>query len=118
MPEELPESRIKGLTLQTYEQHDATIIQCAGWLTIEHSQDLKNHVKDVIPRSKRIVLDLKQVTRMDSSGLGAIVGAYVSAKRANCDFLLVNYSKSVRDLLGIANLLSVFETCAQSGVRF
>ena len=97
---------------------DATVIQCAGRLTAEHSEALKTHVKGLIPQAKRIVLDLKDVTRMDSSGLGAVVGIYTSARRAKCDFLLINYNKSVKDLLGITNLLSVFEACAQTGVRF
>jgi anti-sigma B factor antagonist len=105
------------LELQIHALEDATVIQCIGRLTAEHSETLKSRVRAVIPHAKRIVLDLKETHRMDSSGLGAIVAVYISAKKGNCEFLLVNYNKSVKDLLGLTNLLTVFETCAQSGTR-
>lgn len=113
-----PEVAATGLRLYTYSRDDATIIQCAGRLTAEHSDALKTHVKSVIPHTKRIILDLNEVTRMDSAGLGAVVGLYTSARKGKCDFLLINYNKSIKDLLGLTNLLSVFEACAQTGARF
>ena len=111
-------AEVIGLKLHTYTQGDATIIQCSGKLTAEHSAALKSEVKSLIPHAKHIVLDLQEVTRMDSSGLGAVVGLYTSARKAKCEFLLVNYSKPVKDLLGLTNLLSVFESLAQTGTRF
>jgi anti-sigma B factor antagonist len=113
-----PEVATTGLRLHTYTRDDATVIQCAGRLTSEHSETLKNHVKSVIPHARRIVLDLNEVTRMDSAGLGAVVGAYTSARKGKCDFLLINYNKSIKDLLGLTNLLSVFEACARTNTRF
>jgi anti-sigma B factor antagonist len=112
-----PELSPAGLTLRTYTRVEGTVVQCAGRLTAEHSAALKAHVKSLMPGAKRIILDLKDVTRMDSSGLGAVVGLYVSARKERCEFLLVNYNKSIKDLLGVTNLLSVFEACAQSGMR-
>jgi anti-anti-sigma factor len=116
MPEQR-ETAITGLRLETHDRGDATVIACAGRLTIEHAESLKSHGKSVIPHSKRLVLDLKEVTRMDSAGLGAIVGLYVSARKDNCEFQLINYNNSIRDLLGISQLLSVFEACAQTNMR-
>jgi anti-anti-sigma regulatory factor len=46
------------------------------------------------------------------------VGLYVSARKAKCELALINYNKSIKELLGITNLLSVFEDCARTGVRF
>lgn len=106
-----------GLQLHTYEWEKATVVQCTGRLTIEHSDELKNHVRSLIPSAKGIILDLKGVGRMDSSGLGALVALYISAKKANCEFLVANYNQSIKALLGLTNLLSVFESCAQSGMR-
>lgn len=107
-----------GLQLHTYTWEDAAVVQCAGRLTAENSDALKSHVKGMIPNASRIILDLNGVTRMDSSGLGALVGLYTSAKKAGCNLQLINYNKSIKDLFGITNLLSVFEACAQSGTRF
>jgi anti-sigma B factor antagonist len=118
MSSDPPEVANTGWRLYSYTQDDATVIQCTGRLTTEHTEALKTHVKSLIPHAKRIILDLNEVTRMDSAGIGAIVGLYTSAKKAKCDFLLINYNKSVKDLLGITNLLSVFEACAQTGTRF
>lgn len=118
MSPEPPEVATTGLRLHTYTRVDSTIIQCAGKLTAEHSEGLKILVKSMIPHTKRIILDLKEVTRMDSAGLGTVVGLYTSARKGKCDFLLINYNKSIKDLLGLTNLLSVFEACAQMGARF
>jgi anti-sigma B factor antagonist len=106
-----------GLRLQISPWEDAVIIRCSGHLTVEHSPTLKNHVRNVIPTSKRIIVDLQDVPRMDSSGLGAIVAIYIACKKSGCDFMLINYNQSVKNLLGLTNLLSVFESCAQTGMR-
>ncbi|MGH9686346.1 MAG: STAS domain-containing protein [Candidatus Acidiferrales bacterium] len=117
MPPETTGVATTELKLQTIKRDDATVIQCAGRLTSEHAAALKSYVKDAIPQAKRIILDLAEVTKMDSLGLGALVGLYVSARKAKCELVLVNYNKSIKELLGITNLLSVFEDYAQSGMR-
>lgn len=96
---------------------DEVIVLCIGKLTFEHAETLKDHVKSMIPHKKRILLDLHEVTQLDSSGLGTLVSLYVSARRQSCDLLLVNYSKPVKNLLGLTNLLSVFEASGRYGAR-
>ena len=106
-----------ALQFRTYSWHDATVVQCTGRLTIEHTDKLKAHVRSLMPNAKGIIIDLQSVDRMDSAGLGALVALYISAKKANCEFLLANYNQSIKALLGLTNLLSVFETCSQTGMR-
>lgn len=103
--------------LHTHAWEDAMVVQCSGRLIGEHSKILKEHVRSVIPTTKRLILDLKETVRMDSSGLGAIVAVYIAARKGNCEFLLINYNKSIKDLLGLTNLLGIFEACAQTGTR-
>jgi len=105
------------LQLHTYPWGEATVVECTGQLTLEHTDRLKAHVRSLIPNAKSVILDLKGIGRMDSAGLGALVALYISTKKANCDFLLANYNSSIRSLLGLSNLLSVFESCAHSGMR-
>jgi len=45
------------------------------------------------------------------------VALYISAKKTHCEFLLANYNQSIKDLLGLTNLLAVFESTARSGLR-
>ncbi|MGH9709099.1 MAG: STAS domain-containing protein, partial [Candidatus Acidiferrales bacterium] len=97
------------MKLYTSNLEDELTVRCVGRLTVEQAGILKEHVKSMIPQKKRIILDLNEITQMDSSGLGTLVSLYVSAKKGSCDLLLINYSKPVKDLLGLTNLLSVFE---------
>jgi anti-anti-sigma regulatory factor len=46
---------------------------------------------------------------MDSSGLGALVALYISAKGAECQLQLVDLSPRIREILSNANVVSVFE---------
>ncbi len=103
------------LELSTHADGSAIVVKCSGRLTAENSAALKSHVRGMIPNEKRIVLDLSDLAAMDSSGLGTVVGLYVSARRAKCELQLVNLSKKVRELLGLSNLLSVFEDCGKYG---
>jgi anti-anti-sigma factor len=117
MPQEPQPISASGFSMRTETRDGATLVFCAGRLTSEHSDTLKKHGRSLVPHAKRLVLDFAEIVRMDSSGLGALVGIYVSAKKANCEFLLINYNSSIKDLLGITNILSMFEDCARSGMR-
>jgi anti-anti-sigma factor len=105
------------LILRADAVDDSIVIYCSGRLTIETADQLKNEVKSAMPHRKHITLDLRDLAYMDSSGLGAIVGFYVTAKRERCDFQLVNYSDAIRKLLSLSNLLSLFEVCGRAGTR-
>jgi anti-anti-sigma factor len=104
------------LELSIHADASTAIVKCDGRLTSENASALKSQVRGMIPNEKRIVLDLTDLVGMDSSGLGAIVGLYVSARNAKCELQLVNLSQKVRDLLGLSNLLGVFGDCGKSGM--
>lgn len=117
MPPETANISVPGLDLRTSMQGDVAVVTCSGRLVNENAPHLKDHVKGMIPREKRIVLELVEITRIDSAGLGTLVALYISAKNANCELRLVNLSKPVRDLLGLSSLLSIFEACGRYGTR-
>ncbi len=79
-------------------------------------QFLLNKVNPLIRDSKRVVLDLTDLTHIDSMGLGTLVRLYCSAKAAGCRFELVNLGQQIRDLLGVTNLLSTFTEMCEQGV--
>jgi anti-sigma B factor antagonist len=113
-PPAVPSSRFK---IRIQATPESTLVICSGKLTSEVAAEFKQEVRALIPQTKRIVLDLNEVGFLDSSGLGAIIGIYVTAKKAPCELQLINLSKKVHDLLGMTNLLSVFESAGQIGAR-
>jgi anti-sigma B factor antagonist len=107
----------RTLSLHTYAWEDATVVCCTGRLTTETSALLKTEVKPLLLNKRRVILDLTELAHMDSSGLGALVGLYITAKGASCTLQLVNLSPRIRELLSLTNVLSVFETCGRYGTR-
>jgi anti-sigma B factor antagonist len=115
MSQHSPISSTRGFRVYSYQRGDSTVVECHGKLTVENAPLLKSELKSVIGKKERIVLDLKEVPMMDSSGLGTIVGLYVSAKTSRCEFSMVNANQQIRELLGISNLLLLFETAGRHG---
>jgi len=107
----------RRLGVQVQREGETTVVRCRGNLTAEVTESFREEIKALIPQSREIVLDLTEVRHMDSSGLGSVVRLYVSARSANCDLRLINFNKRVRQLLGLTNLLSVFETCGEFRIR-
>lgn len=93
------------------------LVSCRGRLMAGHTDEFYLSVRKFIPGSKRIVLDFNDVTRMDSSGLGAVVRLYVSAKSTGCDLQLVNLSKGIRKIFSVTNLLSFFTIIGEDDIQ-
>jgi anti-sigma B factor antagonist len=65
---------------------------------------LQETVRPLITENKRVVLDLTDVSYLDSSGLGSIVGLWVNAKKNHCDLKLIRLNDRIKELLHISNL--------------
>jgi anti-sigma B factor antagonist len=89
------------------------VVKCVGRVDLDYASDLNKEVRRLIPRARRIVLDLDGVSFMDSAGLGTIVGLYASAKSAGVELQLVHLPQQVRRLLELTSLLSLFESPAK-----
>jgi anti-anti-sigma factor len=109
------------LTLVTSTEGDATgsftRVSCSGKLVARSTEILQTEVRSLLPGSKRIVLDLTGLSYMDSSGLGSIIGLYVSAKGAGARLEVINLSQRVRHLFSITNVLSLFEVAGEQNIR-
>jgi anti-anti-sigma factor len=93
------------------------VVRCRGKLIAGVTDVLYIEVRQLIPDTKRIILDLTDLTHMDSMGLGTVVRLYVSAKSAGCDLELINIGKRIRQLLGMTNLMSFFTIVGENDVR-
>jgi len=93
------------------------VIECNGQLVSGTAGELHSVVKDLFPRTKHVILDLTGIKQMDSSGLGAIAGLYISAKAIGCRIELINLSQRVREMMSLTNLLLLFEPAGQHNIR-
>ena len=98
------------LHIETERNPTETIFRCVGRITSSTAFLLQNTVRRVIPEKKTIVVDLSQVSYVDSSGLGTLVGLWVSARRDGCELKLISLSQRVKELLHLTSLDKVFET--------
>jgi len=80
------------------------VAHCSGKITSDTIQQLKATVKPLFSESKTVVLDLTNVTYTDSSGLGAIVGLYISAKTAKGQLKVINLSERLKEIFSITRL--------------
>jgi anti-sigma B factor antagonist len=97
------------LKLEIVKAPEGILVRCAGKITSTTSGMLRTEVRGVIPGAKRIVLDLTDVTYMDSSGLGALVGLYVSARGQNCELKVIHLNQRLQELFRLTKLASIFE---------
>ena len=86
------------------------VLQCNGRIVFgEESSLLRDTVKKAIPENKRIILNLAEVTYIDSGGLGTLVSLHTTAQLAGTSVKLANLTKRVGDLLQVTKLLTVFD---------
>lgn len=87
------------------------VIECSGRIVFgEESSLLREEVKKAIQGgAKRIVLNLGEVSYIDSGGLGTLVALETTAHNAGATIKLANLTKRVGDLLQVTKLLTVFE---------
>jgi anti-sigma B factor antagonist len=99
------------MKLKTRQVDGVTILDCSGRITLgEGSVQLRDAVRDLLAKgSKQILLNLGEVTYIDSSGIGELVSAYTTVKNQGGDLKLLNLTKKVHDLLQITKLYTVFD---------
>ena len=105
------------LKLHSQVSEAETLVRCSGRLTSDYAEEFKDEIRKLIPGAKVLVLDFTHLEYLDSSGIGAVVRIYVTAKGANCELQLVNFNQRVRDLLGLTGLLKIFGDCGKYMVR-
>jgi anti-anti-sigma factor len=88
-----------------------TTIKFHGRLVAETSEQVRELVKPMILEGGRIVIDVGDVTTLDSSGLGTLLGLKVSAIRQGfCILELDNLTPRIKELLRITNLTGIFSS--------
>ncbi len=99
------------LNINKREAGDVTILDLSGKITIgEGSVQLRETVRQLLDDGKKkILLNLGDVSYVDSSGIGELVSSYTTANKSEGQLKLLNLTKKIQDLLAITKLLTVFE---------
>jgi anti-anti-sigma factor len=95
---------VSTLTLVTEKTPTEATIRCSGKITMENADQLRDTARKLIAESKRLVLDFSDVSYLDSSGLGMIVGVYISAKKARCQLKVINLNPRVKEIFTLTRL--------------
>jgi anti-anti-sigma factor len=86
------------------------VLRCEGRIIFgPEARTLTEIIAEVMPSARRMVVDLTGVESMDSAGLGKLVLLHMWAGTAGYDLKFAGPRKSVRQLLELTNLLSVFD---------
>jgi anti-sigma B factor antagonist len=90
---------------------EVTVVEMGGRIALgEGSALLRKTIRDLLAeRRTRILLNLADISYIDSSGIGELVSAYTSVKGQGGELKLLHLTKKVHDLLQITRLFTVFE---------
>jgi anti-sigma B factor antagonist len=100
-----------ALTIASREVDGVIVLDLSGRITLgEGSVQLRDAIRSLISKgSKNILLNMGDVSYIDSSGLGELVSAFTTAKNQQADVKLLNLTKKVHDLLQLTKLYTVFD---------
>ena len=100
-----------SVRLNTRQVGDVVVVDVSGRITLgEGSSTLREGIRELLAKGHRkILLNLADVSYIDSSGIGELVSAYTSVTNAGGQLKLVNLTKRVNDLLQITKLYTIFD---------
>ena len=100
-----------SLKMRTREVNGIVIIDLSGQITLgEASAAVRDEVRDQLGNKfGKILLNLADVTYIDSAGLGELTAAFTSVRNRGGELKLLNLTKRVHDLMQITKLYTVFD---------
>ena len=99
------------MEIHTRTVGDVHILDVSGRIVLgEATKTIRQTISDLLVNGgRKIVLNLKDVNYVDSSGIGELVRSYTSVTREGKQLKLLNLTEKIRDLLVITKLLTVFQ---------
>jgi len=109
------------MQISTREVNDVTILHLKGRLVMDEGDvPLRNEVLSLVKRGRvNLVLDMREVSRLDSAGIGTLVSCYLTTHRHGGGLKLLQVSDRTSQLLDITRLAGVLECYAteQGAIR-
>lgn len=98
-----------GFSASTRQLGDVTIVDVRGRFTLIEGEAVHELLQDLFSDGKlKVVLNLRDVTYLDSSGVGMLMRALYSARKNNAELRAVDLSSRVQEVLRLANLHTIF----------
>jgi len=100
------------MRIDTRTTDGITVLDVHGRITIgEGSVEMRNKLRELLQAGKKdILLNLGDVSYVDSSGIGELVSCYTTVTNQGGRLKLLHLTKKVQELLAITKLLTVFES--------
>ena len=100
-----------SVKLSNRQVGDVTVMDVAGRITLgEGSSALRDALRELVGKNqKKILLNLGEVSYIDSSGIGELVSGFTTVTNSGGNLKLLNLNKRVKDLLQITKLYTVFD---------
>jgi anti-sigma B factor antagonist len=100
-----------SVKMTTRQVGDVTVVDAAGRITLgDGATTFRDTVRDLAAAGhKKMLLNLADVSYIDSSGIGEMVSAFTTVTNQGGQLKLLNLTKRVKDLLQITKLYTVFE---------
>jgi len=100
-----------NVKLTSRQVGDVMVIDAAGRITLgEGASVFRDSIRDLAGKgNKKILLNLSEVSYIDSSGIGELVSGFTTVTNGGGQLKLVGLSKRVKDLLQITKLYTVFD---------
>lgn len=100
-----------SVRLTSRQVGDVTVLDAAGRITLgEGASQFRDTIRELIAKGhKKILLNLSEVSYIDSSGIGELVSGFTTVTNGGGQLKLVGLSKRIKDLLQITKLYTVFD---------
>ena len=100
-----------SVKLNTRRVDDVSVVDVAGRITLgEGSSGLRETLREMVGKGqKKILLNLGEVSYIDSSGIGELISGFVTVTNNGGQLKLLNLTKRVEGLLQITKLYTVFD---------
>lgn len=100
-----------SMHINAREVQGVTILDISGRITLgDETGTLRDAVRDLVSKgAKKIVLNLAEVTYIDSTGVGELVGSLMTVRNAGGELKLMNLTPKVKDVVNVTKLYTVFD---------
>ena len=100
-----------ALQVTTEDRGAVTLVHLTGRLVLEDGDEVFRDAINALAARERLnlVMDLANVTSIDSAGIGVLIGRYLSLRRRGGDMKLANLTARSHRVMTITQLLDVFD---------